>query len=88
MTPATAAILGLVFGISAILLFLCFVFLLEKTSSRNRSIMKILLAVIVIAYTWIPFDGSRFFESIMLTVFAVYIINKEYHLIRKLTLKN
>jgi len=83
MTTTTAAIWGLLFGISALLLFGAFIFLLEKTSTRNRSIMKMLLAVIVITYTWIPFDGGRFFYSIMITVFALYVIQNEYLSLRK-----
>ena len=88
MTTSTAAIWGLLFGLAAILLFLIFIFLLEKTSPRIRTIMKMLLAVIVIAYTWIPFDGNRFFESIMLTVFALYVINNEYHSLENLPAKS
>jgi len=83
MTPSTAVIFGLLFGISAILLLFCFIFLLKKTSPRNQSIMKMLLAVIVIGYTWIPFDGSGFFYPIIVTALAIYVIQNEYRSLRK-----
>jgi hypothetical protein len=74
MSLFTAALVGL-FGI---LLLIGFSIFIAKTSERNRSVMKMLLAGIVIAYTWIPFDGGRLSYPIMVTACALYVIQNEY----------
>jgi hypothetical protein len=84
MSLFTAALVGLF----AMLLFVGFAFLLQKASEKYKSLLKILLALIVIGYTWIPFDSSTLFYSIVINVFGVYVIQNEYQLLKKITSKS
>jgi hypothetical protein len=85
MNAFSANTIGLLVALIAIILILGWSFWLPKQSERTRAFLKILVAVIVIGYTWIPFDGEKIYYSILVTVFALYVISNEYKSGRKLS---
>ena len=83
MDTSTADLWGLAIALIAILLTIGWSLGLHKLSVRTRAFLKILVALIVIGYTWVPFDGERIYYSILITVFALYVINNEYRSVRR-----
>jgi len=64
-----------------------FIFWSQKTSEKNQSYLKIFVATAAIVYTWIPLDENRIFVSVLLTVFAFYVIKNEYRSLKNLPSK-
>jgi hypothetical protein len=83
MTSTTASILGLLFTALSILVFFGFLFWMENKPNRYKHFMRIIIALIVITYTWIQFESENIFYSILVTVFAIYVIRNEYSLLLK-----
>lgn len=88
MTTTTANILGLFIAVFSILLFFGFLFWMENKPKRYKHFMRIIIALIVITYTWIPFETENIFYSILVTVFAIYVIRNEHSLLLKSQIEN